>query len=393
MVYDVDISIIVVNYNGRNYIDANVDSLAAMQMGPLSYEVIVVDNASTDDSVEYYKSKFENSGIERYKIIENTENTGFASANNTGAMEAAGRYLALLNNDTAVNPTWLLELYKNIHGRKDVGIVCSKLIFFHDFIDVFVKNGMVASNIEINGRDYSLDKRFQARVEPGKKRSNNITVPLIDGITDYTIEMELTRALDDDDNGMKQEETSKVVYNKELIAKSAFSIIQNAGSALDKHCNGYDLGFGVRTNDKELAPLYDTVAEVQAACGAAMMIRRKDYMKAGGMDSRFFMYYEDTDLSYRIRKTGKKILYCPESVVRHVHTGTSKEWSPFFTHYVYRNKVLFVSKNVSKIRALGYGIRGIAEGIYGKNSDKVKGSAEGIKLIFAKRKKAVEKKG
>ncbi|MNO40323.1 N-acetylglucosaminyl-diphospho-decaprenol L-rhamnosyltransferase [compost metagenome] len=77
------------------------------------------------------------------------------------------------------------------------------------------------------------------------------------------------------------------------------------------------------------------------------MINKHLFDKVGGFDERFFMYYEDTDLSYRIKKLGFKLYFCPTAVVRHIHTGSSQEWSPFFVYHIYRNKLLFIFKNFS----------------------------------------------
>ena len=65
----------------------------------------------------------------------------------------------------------------------------------------------------------------------------------------------------------------------------------------------------------------------------------------GAFDDEFFMYYEDTDLAWRARLGGWKILYAPEALVRHIHCGTTEEWSPFFFFHVDRNRLAMVFKN------------------------------------------------
>ena len=57
------------------------------------------------------------------------------------------------------------------------------------------------------------------------------------------------------------------------------------------------------------------------------------------------MYYEDTDLSWRARLKGWKVLYAPEATVKHIHCGTSGEWSPFFHYHVDRNRLAMILKN------------------------------------------------
>jgi GT2 family glycosyltransferase len=67
----------------------------------------------------------------------------------------------------------------------------------------------------------------------------------------------------------------------------------------------------------------------------------------GGFDETFFNYYEDTDLNWRMRLRGWRVLYEPAAVVHHVHSGTSGEWSPFFTFHVDRNRLFMILKNAS----------------------------------------------
>jgi len=91
-----DVSVIIVNWNTRGLLRDCLESVYE-QTGDVDVEVIVVDNASTDGSVEMVRSDFES-----VKLIENAENRGFATANNQGIAVAKGRYVLLLNSDTVV---------------------------------------------------------------------------------------------------------------------------------------------------------------------------------------------------------------------------------------------------------------------------------------------------
>ena len=64
------------------------------------------------------------------------------------------------------------------------------------------------------------------------------------------------------------------------------------------------------------------------------------------------MYYEDGDLSLRLKKAGWEIVYCPKAVIRHIHAGSSKEWSPFFIFQVEKNRLLFISKHWPRLFVL-----------------------------------------
>jgi GT2 family glycosyltransferase len=99
------VSVIVLAHNGKRYLENCLNSIAE-QTYP-DYEVILVDNASTDDSVEFVRKNFV-----QVRIVRNSENLGYANANNLGALKARGEYILFLNVDTWVNPDLLYELVK-----------------------------------------------------------------------------------------------------------------------------------------------------------------------------------------------------------------------------------------------------------------------------------------
>ncbi len=92
----IDVSIIIVNWNTKHFIQECLTSIYE-QAGHVNYEIVVVDNASTDGSAAMLKTKFT-----KVALIENDENRGFAAANNQGMAIATGRYVLLLNSDTLV---------------------------------------------------------------------------------------------------------------------------------------------------------------------------------------------------------------------------------------------------------------------------------------------------
>ena len=93
------LSIIIVNWNVKPLLERCVDSICKYAKG-LDYEVIIVDNASQDDSREYLKRLGRSK--ERFKVILNKENLGFAKANNQALKIAQGHFILLLNPDTEV---------------------------------------------------------------------------------------------------------------------------------------------------------------------------------------------------------------------------------------------------------------------------------------------------
>lgn len=93
----IDVSIIIVNYNTKQLLDDCINSIIK-HTKDVTYEIIVVDNASSDGSVEFIKSKYES----KVQMISNPKNYGFGKANNIGEKAADGKYIFLLNSDTVL---------------------------------------------------------------------------------------------------------------------------------------------------------------------------------------------------------------------------------------------------------------------------------------------------
>ncbi|MDQ3489246.1 MAG: glycosyltransferase family 2 protein [Acidobacteriota bacterium] len=118
-----DVSVIVLNYNGRQWLKPCLDALAA-QRGAPAFEVMVVDNASTDGSADYVREHFP--GV---RVHDAGGNLGFSGGNNAGAEQAHGRLLVFLNNDTSAAPDWLHKLTSALDARPDFGFATSRIVF------------------------------------------------------------------------------------------------------------------------------------------------------------------------------------------------------------------------------------------------------------------------
>ncbi len=114
-----EVTIIIPNYNGIQYIRGCIDSLLAQTMKP---DIIVVDNASTDGSADIVR---EYDGI---RLIELEDNFGFCRAVNEGIAVTATKYVILLNNDTKAEPDFVEELYRAIDKHDDTFSVASKML-------------------------------------------------------------------------------------------------------------------------------------------------------------------------------------------------------------------------------------------------------------------------
>jgi GT2 family glycosyltransferase len=235
--------VVIVNHNGARYLEACLQALEAQELEG-GFEVVVVDNASSDGSLDWLRRQGP-----RLKLVEAGRNLGFAAGNNLGFRSAGGRHLVMLNSDTRVRPGWLRALVAAV--APGVGAVTSKLVF--------------------------------------ADRPN---------------------------------------------------VIQNAGLLLLSDGSGGDRGSGEEDRGQ-----YGSREDVFGFCGAAALLTREALEDVGGFDERFFMYYEDLDLSWRLRLRGFRVVYEPEAVVEHVHAAASGEWSDLFTFHADRNRLFAVFRN------------------------------------------------
>ena len=118
------VSVIIVNYNGRPLLEQCLSSL--MKIDYPKFEIILVDNNSTDDSLEFVKNNFSS-----VIIIKLDKNYGFAYPNNVGAKNAKGDFLLFLNNDTIVDPQFMTELVK-VMQKDDKIAICQSLLLKPD---------------------------------------------------------------------------------------------------------------------------------------------------------------------------------------------------------------------------------------------------------------------
>ena len=119
------VSIVIVNWNGEKYLPRCLEAVEAQTFS--DYEVIVVDNASSDRSVDGLETRWP--GIQ---VLRLDENLGFAVANNLGARLARGRWLVLLNNDAFPNADWLEKLVQATQEHPQFAFFASRLIQAND---------------------------------------------------------------------------------------------------------------------------------------------------------------------------------------------------------------------------------------------------------------------
>lgn len=244
------VSIIIVTWNGKKHLQKCLSSV--FQQRYKHFEVIVVDNNSTDGSIEYIKKYFPH-----VKLILNKENFGFAQANNIGYRYARGEFILFLNNDTKVTPTFLLELVKVLEKDKSIAGVQSKIHFMDD-------------------------------------------PKLLDTVGSY-------------------------------FTPTGFL---------------YHYGFAKLDGKK-----YREQINIYSAKGAAMLFRKNvlDKVRVNNeiYDSRYFAYFEETDLCHRVWLAGYRIVFCPISKIYHKVGATSSTLDNSFVQYhSFKNRIDSYIKNL-----------------------------------------------
>jgi len=140
------VSVIIPNWNGKDYLRECLSS--ALNQDYDNFRVILIDNGSTDGSVEFVRNSYS-----EVEIIALDKNYEFAKANNIGikkALEEGAQFIALLNNDTKVEKNWLSELVRVMESNSKIGICASKMLKMdnpqildstgHAFIDGIIRD-------------------------------------------------------------------------------------------------------------------------------------------------------------------------------------------------------------------------------------------------------------
>ncbi|MCJ7634852.1 glycosyltransferase family 2 protein [Candidatus Bathyarchaeota archaeon] len=145
------VSIVILNYNGQRFIPRLLETLCDQSYK--NFEVVFVDNASTDCSMSVVRALLEKEPYQRlnFKIIQSGTNLGFCGGNNLGSRSAVGDYIVFLNNDTYLSSTWLQELVSVIGCHKQIGACQSRVV--SAFTDEVETDGF---NLDIGGQSQTV---------------------------------------------------------------------------------------------------------------------------------------------------------------------------------------------------------------------------------------------
>lgn len=362
---------VVLNFDGGQMTLDCVDALLATDWPADRLDLVVVDNGSLDDVVQRLATD------ERYgsiRVLEPLANLGFAGGCNLGMLLPGDHdFVALVNNDATVDPGWLRALVAVADESDDIGAVNAKLLFAERFhgveFDVSPATQLLASDTRLLGvrvtgvrldgervdDRLAFDEHFHGGEPPREELGEEIARwtsasgalrVAADGAAPSSVAVRLSCpeprhvSVRSDSDERVVEVGPEPQWVEVGIPGEPFDVINNVGSNLFRGGFGGDRGFLEPDRGQYAEP-----ADVFAWCGGAVLLRRSYLDDVGVFDERFFLYYEDTDLSWRGRLRGWRYRYAPGAIVRHRHGASAGPGSPVFNHYTERNRLLTLAKN------------------------------------------------
>ena len=150
----VELSIVVLSYNTTDLLKDCLDSLEKVK-DEVNFEVIVVDNDSTDGSPEMIKNNYS-----YVHLIQKNKNVGFAAGNNSARNVVNGEYVLLLNSDTIVEKNTLRETLKYLKGARDIGALTCKLVLPNGDLDKDARRSFITPWVGLTHLVLKLDRLF-----------------------------------------------------------------------------------------------------------------------------------------------------------------------------------------------------------------------------------------
>jgi GT2 family glycosyltransferase len=142
------VSLVVLNWNGKHHLESCLGSLTALDYPESKVELILCDNGSSDGSVEFARARFP-----RLKVIALDRNYGFAEGNDRAAEQAVGEWVAFLNNDMWVKPSWLKDMLSVVEERPGAVCIASRIVNWDGSALDFVGGG-----VNFMGQAFQLDQ-------------------------------------------------------------------------------------------------------------------------------------------------------------------------------------------------------------------------------------------
>lgn len=255
-------------------------------------ELVVVDNASAsadphDNSLDHLRrlgAQLGSAGPARFGLVQARRNGGFGYGVNLGARNLRQDALVLLNSDAYALEGFVEALTAPLG---------------HDLVEA------TTARLLLEGRWRLVGDGVEAQTEPTAGATHSTGSAQLRGL----------------DGGIWVSDPSGV------------ELINSTGNVVDACGNGYDRSWLAPAKQEHDSP------EVFGICGGACAISARAWRQLGGIRQDLFMYYEDTDFSYRLRRAGYRVQYVRQAQARHAHAASSDSASEAFTTWNTRNRL------------------------------------------------------
>lgn len=372
------IGIVVVNFHAPELTLACLERLDAMDEWPRDrLRLVLVDNGSDPGFADEVSAR-----VPAVEYLDAGGNLGFGGACNVGFRALTDcDYVALLNNDATPEPGWLAPLVAAFDDDDDsarVGAATPKVLLDGAFVEVTIDApttrpggpdprslGVQLCGARVGGTDVStgielvrgfwgwevdettVGGRFAWTGHDEAEAVCLLAVPN-DVDTTATVELRLASALRPvkakvtvgDGPTMTVAADQRPAWVDAGPVGRTRDVVNNTGTVLLPDGASADRGY-LEVD----AGRYDEPEDVFGWSGAAVLLSRRYLDDVGPFDERLFLYYEDTDLSWRGRRLGWTYRYVPASVVRHAHSSTTGANRPLVRHLSERNRLLVLAKN------------------------------------------------
>ena len=343
--------VVVVNFNGGGFLARAIELLLATETSA-TVDIVVVDNASTDGSLDSVVSRFPS-----VRIIRSDINLGFAGGNNLALRDLSQvDAVALVNSDCFVTPGWLTPLIAELDRDERVATASPKILFDGRWHPIAIASPTFSPGAG-DGRELGV-RVYQGRTgvmfgsgfshaEGGFRWTSAPTAQCFmsaDSSPVLRLAAERSKKVvaNDVSYAVTTEPASFVVPVSEAV-----DIINNAGNDLNERWWGVERGFGEVDGGQ-----FDEPTDIAGWCGACVLISTHYLADVGLLDERFFLYFEDTDLSLRGSAKGWRYRYQPASIVRHGHGLSSNPASTLSRFCAERNRLVVIARHAPRPTAL-----------------------------------------
>ncbi len=268
-------SAIIVNYNSADYLPGCLEAIHRLCDG-FEHQIIIIDNDSTADDKEKLNE------LKDVELVFNDKNLGFAKACNIGARTASRK-------DAKMDEEEGWRITQRRKERKEES-ACEELLLFVN-PDIKHRKGNITSILEILYSDDSIGAAGAMLVDPdGSLQPSRGSFPTILRVIPFLFDL------------------------KGLVPKGNTRLARLIRSSLAAIFAQYK-------------PIAGKAEVVDYLTGAFLLVRRDAFDRVGGFDEDFFLYYEEVDLCYRLRREGFKTVFVPSVVIEHQVGGATDETS------------------------------------------------------------------